>query len=121
MSSDSQTQSSWPIKVNLGDKEPVQESMLSSDTVASFVHRIRNKHRINIERIRLYGVKLPYHWMADEVTSLLILLDRDNINLDEVVTAESTTMALPKANGTSCRRRSRSRSRSRSTARLKRS
>ena len=120
MSSDSRTKSSWSIKVNLDDEDPVEESMLSSDTVASFVQRILNKHEINIGRIRLYGVILPYHWMADEVTSLLfLLLEMDNINLDEVVTAESTTMALPKANGTSCRRRSRSRSRSR--ARLKRS
>ena len=119
MSSDSRTKSSWSIKVNLGDKDPVEESMLSSDTVASFVHRIQNKHEINIGRIRLYGVILPYHWTADEVTSLFVLLESDNINLDEVVTAESTTMALPKASGTSCRRRSRSRSRSR--VRLKRS
>ena len=119
MSSDSQTKSSWPIKVNLDDGDPVEECMLSSDTVASFVHRILNKHEIKLGRMRLYGVIIPYHWTADEVTSLLSLLGSDNINLDEVVTAESTTMALPKASGTSCRRRSRSRSRSR--VRLKRS
>ena len=119
MSLDFRTKSSWSIKVNLDGEAPVRESILSSDTVASFVQRILIKRGINIRRIRLYGVILPDHWTAAEITSLLSVLDNDNINLDEVVTAESTTMALPKASGTSCRRRSRSKSRSR--VRLKRS
>ena len=119
MSSDFQSKSSWEMKVNRDVGEPVVECMLSSDTVASFVQRIQSKQEINLGRIRLYGVIIPYHWTADEVTSLLSLLESDNRNLDEVVTAESTTMALPKASGTRCRRRSRSRSRSR--VRLKRS
>ena len=109
MSSDSEIQSSWKIKVNSNDGYFVEENLLSSDTVASFVQRILIKYERNLGRIRIDGVVIPYHWTAYEVTSLLGLLKIDGRNLDKVVTADKTAMALPKASGTSYRRRSRSR------------
>ena len=113
MLSDSEIQSSWEIKVNSNDGYVAEENLLSSDTIASFVERINERiqieHGRKLGRIRIDGVIIPYHWTAYEVTSLLGLLKTDDRNLDEVVTAEKTTMALPKASGTSYRHRSRSR------------
>ena len=84
MSADPQIRSSWNIKVNSDDGYSVTEILLSSDTVASFVQRVQNKHKRNLGRIRLIGVIIPYHWTAYEVTSLLCLLESDNKNLDEM-------------------------------------